>query len=197
MVEPDRLRLGVIIGSTRNDRFCPIPSRWIAEHARQRGDLEVDVIDLLDEDLPVIQNGDDENTPLPDRVLALQPRIVEADAFIVVTPVYNRSFPASLKNAIDWYFEEWSAKAIGFVSYGGINGGIPAVEHLRQVFNEVNAATVRNSVSFANFWEKFDEDGQPIDSVGTNAAAKSLLDQLTWWGHALRNARRATSDSGD
>lgn len=192
MSHSDPLRVAVIIGSTREDRFGPVPANWIADHARTRGDMDVDVIDLLEEDLSVVQNGDDEDAPLPKSVLGLQPRIARADAFIVVTPVYNRSFPASLKNAIDWYYEEWSAKAVGFVSYGGINGGIPAVEHLRQVFNEMNAATMRNSVSFVNFWEKFSETGAPIESDGADAAAKGMLDQLTWWAHALREARRVS-----
>lgn len=192
MSHSDPLRVAVIIGSTREDRFCPVPANWIADHARARGDMDVDVIDLLEENLSVIQNGDDEDAPLPESVRALQPRIARADAFIVVTPVYNRSFPASVKNAINWYYEEWSAKAVGFVSYGGMNGGIPAVEQLRQVFNEMNAATMRNTVSFVNFWEKFTETGTPIEADGADAAAKGMLEQLTWWAHALREARRAS-----
>lgn len=189
MSEAERLRVAVITGSTRRDRFGPVPARWIVEQANRRGDLDVDPIDLLDADLPHILAGDDEDEPAPDTVTALAPRLAAADAFIVVTPVYNRGYPGSLKNAIDWFYEEWSAKPVGFVSYGGISGGLFAIEQLRLVFSELHAVAIRNTVSFTNFWEKFDEHGDPVDPEGVNAAAKAFLDQLTWWARALHEAR--------
>lgn len=185
------LRTAVIIGSTRTDRFCPTPAAWITEQARAHGAFETDVIDLVEADLPVVLGGDDENAPLPDQVTALSPRLAAADAFIVVTPVYNRGYPAALKNAIDWYFDEWSAKPVGFVSYGGMGGGLHAVEQLRQVFNEVHATSIRNTISFAEFWERFDADGNPLDAEAVEGAAKGFLDQLAWWARALRDARAA------
>ncbi|XVQ09696.1 NADPH-dependent FMN reductase [Spirillospora sp. CA-255316] len=184
-----RLRLAVIIGSTRKDRFCPTPAGWIADQARKHDGYEVDVIDLADEPLPHVLNGDDTDTPPPAPVQALAPRLASADAFVIVTPVYNHGYPASLKNAIDWFFDEWSAKPVGFVSYGGMGGGLHAVEQLRQVFCEVHATTIRESLSFANYWDRFDGTGQPTDTTGTDKAAKTFLDRLAWWGHALRDAR--------
>ena len=93
---------------------------------------------------------------------------------------------------------EWCGKAIGFVSYGGIAGGLRSVEALRLVFASLNAATVRNTVSFANAWDEF-TDGVPADPDRRAAAADSLLQQINWWGRALRNARRdaALSSSPD
>ena len=120
---------------------------------------------------------------------ATSQRLAAADAFVVVTPEYNRSFPASLKNAIDWHFKEWRAKPVGFVSYGGMSGGLRAVEHLRQVFVELHAVTVRDAVSFHGVWGLFDTDGQPKDAAGCRTAATAMLDQFTWWGQALRDAR--------
>ncbi|MDS1272379.1 NAD(P)H-dependent oxidoreductase [Lipingzhangella sp. LS1_29] len=183
------LHVAVIIGSTRQDRFSPTPARWIAKRARQRGDLTVDLIDLKDAALPEILGGNDPDAPLPEPVQRLQPRLAQADAFIVVTPVYNRGYPASLKSAIDWYFYEWNAKPVGFVSYGGVGGGLHAVEQLRQVFNEVHSPTIRNTISFANYWERFDEHGETTDGESLENAAKGFLDQLDWWAHALRDAR--------
>jgi len=104
-------------------------------------------------------------------------------------PEYNHSFPAPLKNAIDWHFKEWQAKPIGFVSYGGISGGLRAVEQLRQVFAELHAVTVRDTASFHGVWAQFDSDGRPKDPGVCERAAKSMLDQLAWWGDALREAR--------
>lgn len=184
------LRVAVLVGSTRNGRFGPTAAEWLLAQARRRGDLELDVIDLAEVRLPpeLIDEGDAE----PEPVTALRPRIAGADAYVVVTPEYNRSFPAPLKTAIDWYYAEWMAKPVGFVSYGGVSGGQYAVAQLRQVFNEVHAATVRDCVSFANYWDEFAADGSwPRKDDGPSSAAKAMLDQLTWWGHALRNHRGA------
>jgi NAD(P)H-dependent FMN reductase len=114
-----------------------------------------------------------------------------ADAFVVVTPEYNHGYPASLKQAIDLPREQWQAKPVAFVSYGGIGGGLRAVEQLRQVFAELHAYTIRDTVSFHNYGELFDRSGQLIDPSGPNAGAKVLLDRLTWWASALRSARNA------
>ncbi|MQA09067.1 MAG: NADPH-dependent FMN reductase [Pseudonocardiaceae bacterium] len=177
------MRVAIIIGSTRDDRFGPTPASWIAAQARQRDDLEEDLVDLAKASLPCVLTD-----PPPKEVADLAPRLAAADAFVVVTPEYNHSFPASLKNAIDWYLDEWKAKPVAFVSYGGMAGGQRAVEQLRPVFAEVHAATIRETISFHNFPEQFDADGRPVDPA-TDTAAKAMLDQLSWWADALRNQR--------
>lgn len=183
MPEP-ALRLAVIIGSTRQGRFAPTVAAWFASVAARRADLAVDVIDLAEARLPDVLSDQS-----PPSVRAVGARLADADAVVVVTPEYNHSFPASLKNAIDWYFKEWQAKPVGFVSYGGMSGGLRAVEHLRQIFVELHAVTVRDAVSFHGVWGLFDADGQPKDQPGSTRAATAMLDQLVWWGHALREAR--------
>lgn len=185
MLGEQRTRVAVIIGSTRTGRFRPTVAEWFAEVARQRADLDVDVVDLVETDLPEVSPGE-RPTPAPVRDLAS--RLARADAFVVVTPEYNHSFPASLKTAIDWFFDEWMAKPVGFVSYGGIGGGLRAVEALRLVFAEVHATTIRDVVSFHDYPERFNSEGTPHDPRA-EAAAKSQLDQLLWWAHALRNHR--------
>ncbi|RAJ66900.1 NAD(P)H-dependent FMN reductase [Streptomyces sp. Amel2xB2] len=187
------LRLAVIVGSVREGRFGPVVAHWFAEEARTYGEFEVDVLDLAraEHELPVA--FPEFGAPLPDAVRethrALSERLAAADAFVIVTPEYNHSYPAPLKNTIDWFREEWQAKPAGFVSYGGMAGGQRAVEHLRPVFAELHAVTVRETLSFHMAWERFDEDGVPHDREGTSAAAKGMLRQLRWWGGALREAR--------
>jgi NAD(P)H-dependent FMN reductase len=181
-------QLTVVVGSIREGRFGPTVAAWFIEQAKQRDDMIVDVIDLAEAQLPVQLS----NEPGPEAARALTavtPRLTTADAFVVVTPEYNHSFPASLKNAIDWHLTQWQAKPVGFVSYGGMSGGLRAVEHLRQVFAELHAVTVRDTVSFHGAWAQFDAEGQPKELSACNAAAKTMLDQLAWWGHALRSAR--------
>lgn len=190
MPQTGPLNLAVIVGSTRGGRFGPTVAAWFAAEAGRRPGLGLDVVDLAETALPEVLLADGAGpSEVPEPVRRLGERLDRADAFVIVTPEYNRSFPASLKTAIDWYVDEWQAKPVGFVSYGGISGGLRAVEHLRQVFAELHAVTVRNTVSFHCCRDRFDDHGRPIDAAGCRAAAESLLDQLTWWARALRDAR--------
>lgn len=184
------LRLAVITASVRHGRFGPKVADWFTGHARQREDLEVDVLDLAEHDLPLALSQEP-SAATREALSAVSPRLARADAFVVVTPEYNHSFPASLKNLIDWHYTQWQAKPVGFVSYGGLAGGLRAVEQLRPVFAELHAVTVRDAVSFHTVWPQFDEAGGLKDSAGADTAAKVLLDQLAWWAWALREARTA------
>ncbi|GAA1379321.1 NAD(P)H-dependent oxidoreductase [Pseudonocardia kongjuensis] len=177
----DPVRVAVIIGSVRTGRAGPTVARWFADTAGGRDDVVVDVVDLLGSDLAPRMDRD------PDPGLGA--RLAGADAFAVVTPEYNHSYPAGLKIAIDAFHAEWAAKPVGFVSYGGRSGGVRAVEHLRTVFVELHGAPVRDSVSLHDFWTLFDDGGGLTDDGSAAEAARVLTDQLVWWGRALRAAR--------
>ncbi|MFF8829460.1 NADPH-dependent FMN reductase [Streptomyces sp. NPDC015131] len=190
ITENTPLNLAVVVGSNREGRFGPVIADWFLANAARHNDFAVDVIDLADpaHDLPTALSRD----PAPavrDRLAGISPRLAAADAFVVITPEYNHSFPASIKNLIDWHYGEWQAKPVGFVSYGGMSGGLRAVEQLRQVFAEMHAVTVRDTVSFHNAFGHFGEDGRHQDPTGPDTAAKTMLDQLSWWAHALRDAK--------
>ncbi|GAB3655263.1 NADPH-dependent FMN reductase [Glycomyces tarimensis] len=188
----EKLKLAVIIGSTREGRFGPVPAKWIAERAAEHGGFEVDLVDLRDAALPQYMTDQDlwsrPGQPT-ESVTSLGERLHAADAFIVVTPEYNHSYPAGLKHAVDYYMREWHAKPVGLISYGGGAGGVRAAEHLRQVFPEVRAMTIRHSLVFPNYWEKLDENGD-FDFSDAERFAKDFLAELEWWGHALVNARK-------
>jgi len=179
------LKIGVLIGSVRPGRFADKVSRWFLSEIGRRDDMETHVIDLsepvLADELKLTLEQSDAPT--------LARRIGGLDGFVVVTPEYNHGYPAALKLAIDYVYREWRAKPVGFVSYGGMAGGQRAVEQLRQVFAEMHAVTLRDTVSFHMAWERFDDDGRPHDEDGTAKAATVLLDQLAWWGLTLREGR--------
>lgn len=192
------LRVAVIVASVREGRQGPAVTDWFLGAVRTHGGLETDVIDLADVDLPLAMPGwgtaPDARTAAA--LAEVSPRLAAADAFVIVTPEYNHSFPAALKNLIDWHREEWHAKPAGFVSYGGLGGGLRAVEQLRLVFAELHAVTVRDSVSLHGPWSGLGEDGVPRDTAVTEGAAKGMLGQLTWWGRALRAARTSLPYQG-
>lgn len=182
-------QVAVIVGSVRTDRFGPTPAGWITALARSREDLELDLIDLADYHVPPDVGGDDPAAPQPQHIVELGQRLAVADAFVIVTPVYNRSYPGTLKNAIDRFYTEWQLKPVGFVSYGGRTGGLQAIDALRGVFSEFQAVTLRDAIMFADFWKIFDHDGLPVDAEHTNMLADTFLDQLTWWATTLREGR--------
>lgn len=176
------LNLAVIIGSVRSGRLGPKVTDWFVSEARKHSGYTVSVIDLADYDFPNDMSRNDSVNAFADQIAA-------ADAIVVITQEYNHSFGGTLKIAVDALRDEWKGKPVGFVAYGGISGGLRAVEALRIVFAELHATTIRETVAFPLAWEKFDENGQPVEAEAVVAAANLLLSNLEWWGVALRDMR--------
>lgn len=133
-------QLRIIVSSTRPGRIGPKVAEWVAAQA-PASDWEVKLLDLSDlpfldeEDMP--KNG---NYAKP-HTQKWASEIFESDAIVVVTPQYNRSFPAPIKNAVDCLFAEWDAKPIAVVGYGW-SGGTEAAADLTKVLEHVQATVV-------------------------------------------------------
>ena len=177
----DRLQLAVIIGSVRTGRIAPKVASWLMSQLGQHKQISIDLIDLADLSLPDSLDGGGDASVLAKRLDA-------ADGFIIVTPEYNHGYPGALKTAIDTARDEWRAKPVGFVSYGGTAGGLRAVEQLRLVFAELHAVTVRQAVSLHWVEDLFEGNGELRDP-GAPKAARAMVTQLCWWAGALRKAR--------
>jgi len=187
-------RIGIVIGSTREGRFGEKPAHWIHEIAKQRSDLDVELIDLRDHPLPFF------NEPMSPAWAPVKneaarrwaDKLAMLDGLIVVTPEYNHGPSAVLKNAFDYAYKEFIRKPIGFVGYGGV-GAARAVEQLRLVAVELQMAPVRNAVhigmvEFLGIWQQ----GKRFDDFPHLAqAANGMLDDIAWWTKALKNARQA------
>ena len=134
------LRLAVIIGSTREGRIGDRIGRWFVAQAHRREGVDVTVLDLAGYDFPASLPAEP-----TEAMRSFAQEVNRAEAFVVVTPEYNHSFPASLKQAIDYAYDEWQAKPVGFVSYGCRSVGLHAVDQLRTVFTALHATTVRDT----------------------------------------------------
>jgi NAD(P)H-dependent FMN reductase len=188
-------RIAVIIGSIRPNRFGDKPAKWILEHARHRKDLDVELVDLADYKLPLFDAVASDfwvPTTQPEAV-RWQQKLNEFDGYIVVTAEYNRSIPGALKNAIDWAYKPFNRKAVAYVSYGAV-GGARAVEHLRNVMVELQAASVRQGIhiggsEFAGILmgqKSWDDVKATFDPF-----VPDLLNNLSWWTVATKAAREA------
>ncbi|GAB3280083.1 NAD(P)H-dependent oxidoreductase [Actinocorallia lasiicapitis] len=189
--ENSELRVAVIVASVRGGRHAPVVRDWFLGHAAPA--YALDVIDLIDVDLPLSQPGFGEEPPAGVKAVLEEvgSRLERADAYVVITPEYNHSYPAALKNLIDWHYTQWRAKPVALVSYGAWSGGIRAAEHLRNVFAEMHAVTIRDAISIPMVpYGAFGEDGRLArDPELLDDAAKKLLDQLDWWARSLAEAR--------
>ncbi|MEU4527836.1 NAD(P)H-dependent oxidoreductase [Micromonospora ureilytica] len=177
-----QLRIAVIVGSTREGRVGDRLAHWFVEQAARHDDLTVTVVDLTEYDFPATYPAEPTAS-----IRAFVREVGRADAFVVVTPEYNHSFPAPLKQAIDYAYDEWQAKPVGFVSYGCRSTGLHAVDQLRTVFTALHAMTVRDVVGIDLL--AGEPTAQSTDELRRDVGV--LLDQLRWWGLALREGRAA------
>ena len=190
----DNLKIKVILGSTREGRFGDKAANWIFDAAKVRPGVEVELLDLRAFEMPFFDEPITPSTikePYTNEAVARwTKKIGEADAFIVATPEYNHGTSAVLKNAFDWVSKEWHDKAVAFVSWGSV-GGARAVEQLRLVAVEAQMAPVRNAVHIVAPWMMLNPDGTlktgALDAY--EKAAEGMIDQLIWWGTALKTAR--------
>jgi len=187
-----KVKIAIIIGTTRAARFGDKPAKWITEIAAQRDDLTVELLDLRDYPMPFFDEvATNAWAPSQNEVAQRwQKKIAEFDGYIFVTAEYNRGVPAVLKNALDYAYPEWNKKPAAFVGYGGV-GAARAVEHLRLIAIELQMAPIRTGVhiqgaDFIAVW-KGEKSVAELSYLKQNAT--DMLDQLVWWTNALKTAR--------
>jgi NAD(P)H-dependent FMN reductase len=188
-------RIAVIIGSTRASRFADKPAEWIFGLARQRADWDVELVDLRDFDLPLFdEKASNMWMPSEDaRAVAWQDKLASFDAFIFVTPEYNRSITGALKNALDQAYTQWVRKPAAIVGYGAA-GAARAAEHLRTIAIELQMVPIRHGVHIlgADFFKIHPlGSNAPIAEIEANIlpGAQAMLDDLDWWTRATMAAR--------
>jgi NAD(P)H-dependent FMN reductase len=194
------LKLKILIGSTRAGRAADRVVPWVAHQAQARNTFDVDVLDLREWNLPMftetIHTVGDFHDPTYSQPLIRRwnDTIRDADAMLIVTPEYNHSIPAVLKNALDSLFFSFALrnKPAGIVGYSaGPVGGARSVEHLAHVLIEAETVPLRNTVLIPAVHDAFADTGDPANPA-TQAALEVLLEDLEWWGRVLADARPAS-----
>jgi NAD(P)H-dependent FMN reductase len=196
------MKVQIVIGSTRPGRVSDRIGKWVALEAKNKGGSEVEIIDLADYVLPYL---DEPISPQfnPERkpnetAAKLLAKFDEADSFVLITPEYNRSYSAVLKNALDYADFQFKQKPVALVSHG-VTGGAQAISHLRGVIPGLLGITIPSAVFLmggaANL---IDENGNLTDEFkddprGPQAALKRCLDELVWYSDALSKARTKTN----
>ncbi|PRY47745.1 NAD(P)H-dependent FMN reductase [Geodermatophilus tzadiensis] len=185
--------LQVVAASTRPGRRGLAVAEWVAQLAREHGGFDVELVDLAAVGLPVF---DEPDHPRLQRYTHQHTRdwsatVSRADAFVFVTPEYNHSFPASLKNALDYLSAEWADKAAGLVTYGGVSAGLRASSALKPVLGALRVLPVVEAVSVPFFTRFIGEDDRFVPNPELEAGGKAMLDELARLTPALRALRAA------
>lgn len=185
--------LQIIICSTRPGRVGKPVGDWFAQVARDHDGFDVQVADLAEINLPFV---DEPNHPrmqkyTHEHTKQWSARIDGSDAIVFVTPEYNYGMNAQAKNALDFLFNEWGSKPVGFVSYGGMSGGIRSVQMLKQVVSTLQMFPMNATVAIPFVANMLDDDKTtftPTDIVSESATA--LLDELAKTAPVMAQLRK-------
>ncbi len=189
------LQLKLITASTREGRKGPAVSAWVLEILKQYEDIKTEHLDLKSINLPFM---DEPHHPklakyTHEHTIQWSKTIAAADAFIFVTPEYNYGFPATLKNAIDYLFQEWQYKPVGLVSYGGIAAGTRCVQLLKPVLSALKMVVVTESVNIPFFTKYINEEEKFVSDDSLNRSAHAMIAELIKWNEALVTLRNQSS----
>lgn len=153
-------RVALVTCSVRSPRLNPFITQYVREvvnAACTDDDIIISNLDLGAHELPLynepaIPSHLPSDNPTPhyhnEPTRKWSATIRQYHAFVFVTPQYNWSIPASLKNALDFLFHEWKGKPAAIVSYGGKGGG-KAADHLRQILTGLRMHVVMASAQIA------------------------------------------------
>lgn len=187
------LKIQIILGSTREGRKGEPVAKWVLSEAEKNTNVSFELLDLKDYPLPFFENAKTpkmltakEHTPAIARKWV--EKIDEADGYIIVTPEYNHSFPAVLKNALDYPYKQWNDKPVAFVSYGWSAYGTRAVQQLRPVVLELQMVPIHQGVHLPVSPFPFDREGKLTDSSYSETLNQTLT-QLIWWTQTLKEAK--------
>lgn len=192
------MKLQVIVGSTRQGRISHRLGSWVSQEARTIEGVDVELVDLADYPMPLF---DEAVSPQynPERKAAPEvqkwlDKVAEADAYVLITPEYNRSTSGVLKNAIDYLDYQFAKKPVGLVAHGS-TGGAQAVGHLRGIIPGALGVSVPAATYFSDrVADHVDADGNLSQELqdrpyGPLNAVRTTLAETVWYAKALKAAR--------
>jgi NAD(P)H-dependent FMN reductase len=185
------LKLHTIICSTRPGRVGPAVAHWFHQYAVQHGQFEATLLDLADFKLPLydepyhprMQKYQNQHTK------AWSESVAAADAYVFVTPEYNYGPPPSFINALNFVYLEWNYKPCGFVSYGGVSGGLRAVQMEKQLVTTLKMMPMVEGVAVPMVAQLLDESKNFKSNDLIDTSAKQMLDELLKWANGLKPMR--------
>jgi len=183
--------LKILTSTTREGRKGGAIANWLTSYAQQNSGFDVELLDLAEINLPFM---DEPNHPRlqqykHDHTKKWSETIEGADAFVIVLSEYNFGFPAPIKNALDYLFNEWRHKPVGIVSYGGISAGLRSTQMLKQVVTALNMMPLQEQVSVPFFTKFINEEGEFTPDETITKSASVMLTELQKWSEVMKQLR--------
>jgi len=184
------LTLHSIVCSTRPGRVGLPIAKWFHEIARQHEEFDAKLVDLAEVNLPLfdeprhpaLQQYEHEHTK------RWSASVSSADAFVFVTPEYNYGPPPALLNALNYVYKEWNYKPAAFVSYGGVSGGLRAVQIEKQTLTTLKMVPILEAVAIQMVAQHVSE-GRFVPKAVHETSATAMLNELARWAKALQSQR--------
>jgi NAD(P)H-dependent FMN reductase len=181
-------KIALFVGSVRRDRQGIKVARWIEERLKNRNHI-VFFIYPLELNLPLLDRMYKEMVNPSEKLGDLRNKVKDIEGYLSVTPEYNHSTSAAMKNTLDYFLEEYYFKPSAIVSYfaGGF-GGVNAAQHLRLIFAELGAPSISSSFPILRVQDVFDEHGKLMDERYDKRVIR-FLDEFEWYIEAFKNQR--------
>lgn len=194
-------RIALVISSTRPTRWADKPAAWLLKKMQERTDIEVEVLDLRDFDLPMF-DAPASNAYVPTQnpeAKRWNEAVARFDGYVFLVAEYNRSITGPLKNAIDWDYVNWGRKPMGVMAYGSV-GGARATENLRTISIELQMVPVRAGVHIggSDFYRvgPYNPNPEPMEALDgmLSGGLKDMLDSVAWYAKVLKEAREQDAE---
>lgn len=184
-------KLHTIVFSTRPGRVGPSVAKWFHDIALRHPGFESELVDLADFNLPVYDEPEHPRLRKyrHEHTKAWSRSVDAADAFVFVTPEYNHSPAPSFMNALDFVYTEWNYKPAAFVSYGGVSGGLRAVQSSKPFLSALRMVPIVESVTIPMVSQHLDAQRNFSATKIHEDSARVLLDELARWAEALKPMR--------
>ncbi len=179
----------IIIGSVRPGRIGLPIAQWVHDRAAAAGH-EIDLVDLAELNLPFMDEPEQpaKRAYTKSHTIAWSARVEQAEAVLLVSPEYNHSYSPALKNALDFLANEWQAKPVGVVSYGGASGGLRGAAALDAVLSTLGLVRVPVDMAISGPHAHL-VDGAFAATEKQDATLARMIEQLGRYAEALRPLR--------
>ncbi|PBQ32996.1 NADPH-dependent FMN reductase [Sphingobacteriaceae bacterium] len=182
-------KLKIISSTVRPGRKGPTIAKWIKSIADTNGNFEAELLDLGEINLPLMNEAVHPIMKQYEHEHSKQwsAKIEEADAFIFVTTEYDHSYPASLKNSLEYLVHEWGYKPAGIVSYSASPfGGVRAVHSLKQDLLSLRTIALHETVIIPGLNQLINEDGAFTPTEIISKSAETMVTQLVRWTKGMK-----------
>ncbi|MEO8234146.1 MAG: NAD(P)H-dependent oxidoreductase [Flavobacterium sp.] len=171
--------ISIISSSVRIGRKSHNVALFFQKYLEKKGLATVEILDLKQYNFPIFEERLKNQKSPSLEALEFKNKIIASDAIIIVSPEYNGSIPASLKNVVDLLYEEWQKKTVAFATASsGDFGGLQALTHLEFIFWKIGAICISKNFPVSKVQEKFDDFGNPTNKKEMDVFAKIFIDEI-------------------